>query len=213
MSDPSDIRAIRRPPRARRRPRNPNPEVRRRLLAAAGELIARHGVTDLRVEQIADQAGLSVGTFYLYFDGKDDLFAQLVVAVTGVLRRRMQVSYQGEGSIAARLEAALDTYLDFVEENERAFLYFRDAGTVHTTEGPLSAWTFRQHAEDLMPLLQQAMDSGELRPQPVDLLAQVIIGLVHHMAGFWLENKEEHPRAQVKGMIMDLGLHAVRRRP
>lgn len=210
MSQPPTIRAVRRPRSSRRRPRNPNPEVRARLLRAAGELIGQQGLTDLRVEDITDRAGLSVGTFYLYFDGKDDLFAQLVVAVTGALRRELQVIYADESSIADRLVRALDAYLDFVERNERGFLYFRDAGTVHTTVGPISIWTFEQHAEDLVPLLESAMESGELRRRPAALLAQAMIGLVHHMAGYWLENKQRYTRDQVKELIRDLALAAIR---
>jgi AcrR family transcriptional regulator len=207
----STIRPLPRRRRGKRRaPRNPNPDVRRRLLRAAGELIGEHGFTGLRVEEIAERAELSVGTFYLYFEGKDDLFAQLVVAVTEMLRRQIQAVYAGEGTVAQRLERALDTYLDYVERNERGFLYFRDAGTVHTTVGPLNIWTFEQHAEDLVPLLERAMHDGELRRQPAALLAQAMIGLVHHMAGSWLENKHRYTRADVKNMIRDLALAAAR---
>jgi len=211
MPEPPVIRPIRRARGARRRPRNPNPEVRVRLLRAAGELVGQQGLTDLRVEEITERAGLSVGTFYLYFDGKDDLFTQLVVTITGALRRQLQAIYAKDIPVAQRLEQALDAYLAFVESNERGFLYFRDAGTVHTTVGPINIWTFEQHALDLVPLLESAMESGELRRQPPDLLAQAMIGIVHHMAGYWLEHKQRHTRDEVKELIRDLALAATRR--
>lgn len=210
MPEPPDIRPLPRTRRGRREPRSPNPAVRARLLRAAGELIGQHGLRAIRVDEITRSAGLSVGTFYLYFRGKDDLFAQLVVAITGALRKRLHEVYARDASVAERLEAALDVYLDFVENNEQGFLYFRDAGTVHTTVGPINIWTFEQHAQDLVPLLESAMESGELRRQPAALLAQAMIGLVHHMAGYWLENKDRYSREDVKGLIRDLALAAVR---
>jgi len=211
MPDPSDIRPLPRTRRGtRREPRSPNPEVRARLLRAAGELVGQHGLRDLTVEEITRRAGVSVGTFYLYFAGKDDLFAQLVVAITGALRKRLQEVYARDASVAWRLGAALDVYLDFVESNQRGFLYFRDAGTVHTTVGPINIWTFEQHALDLVPLLESAMEGGELQRQPAALLAQAMIGLVHHMAGYWLENMDRYSREEVKGLIRDLALAATR---
>ena len=37
---------------------------------AAADLIKEEGWPAVRIDEIAERAGLSVGTFYLYFDGK-----------------------------------------------------------------------------------------------------------------------------------------------
>lgn len=198
------------PPRRRRRPRTPNPEMRRRLLAAAGELIAREGFPKLRVEALADQAGVSVGTFYLYFDGKADLFAQLVMEITERLRKRIVELSSGDDPILERLGRALDAYLDVVEDGGPGFLYFRDAGSVHTTVGSLTAWTFRQHAEWLRPLLEEAMEAGEIRAQDPELLAQASVGLVHHMAGYWLENRDRLGREELRAFLLQFAAGGVR---
>ena len=57
----------------------PAPTARRaatheRLVAAATRVVARHGFHAATVDQIADEAGFSVGALYSNFDGKDDLF-------------------------------------------------------------------------------------------------------------------------------------------
>jgi AcrR family transcriptional regulator len=190
---------------ARRRPRTPNPEVRRRLLLAAGDLINVEGLPQLRVDEIAERAGLSVGTFYLYFDGKADLFASLVVELTGRLRDRLRAAYGTGGPTAERLERAVDAYLDFVAANEKGFLYFRDAGTVHTTVGSLTTWAFEQHAEDLRPVLEDGMEAGELHREDPNLLAQALLGLMQHLAGYWIENRERVSRDEVKRLLVALG--------
>lgn len=197
--------------RPRRRPRTPNPEVRTRLLVAAGELINESGYPGLRVDQVAERAGLSVGTFYLYFDGKADLFASLVVELTGRLRTRLRAAYGAGGTAPERLERALDAYLDFVERNTKAFLYFRDAGTIHTTVGNLNTWAFAQHADDLRPVLEDGMAQGELREADAPLLAQALVGLMQHLAGFWIENRDLHTRDDVKGLLMSMGMRGLQR--
>lgn len=193
----------------RRRPRTPNPEVRTRLLVAAGQLINEEGGAALRIARIAERAGLSVGTFYLYFDGKDDLFTNLVVELTGRLRRRLREAYAQGSSVLERLAHALDFYLDFVGANAKGFLYFRDAGTVHTTVGSLNAWAFAQHTEDLRPLLEEAMERGEIRRMNAELLAHALLALMQHLAGFWVENRQRISRDDVRRMVMEFGTRAL----
>jgi AcrR family transcriptional regulator len=183
--------------------------VRRRLLEAGRELINELGVPQLRVEDVASQAGLSVGTFYLYFEGKDDLFANLVIEYTARLRERMREAYQGPGSLAERLAASLDAYLDFVESNEQGFLYFRDAGTIDTNVGRLSSWALDQHAADLRPLIEEGIKTGEFREMDPEHACQALVGLTQHMAGWWLEHRDHCPRpdlTQFLRMFTGLGL-------
>lgn len=209
MADPHTPRTDR-PARGRRRPRTPNPETRRRLLAAAGEIISAGGFPKLRIEELAEKAGVSVGTFYLYFEGKADLFTQLVVTITERLRERIEVVSSGDAPILERLGRALDAYLDVVEEGGEGFLYFRDAGSVHTAVGSLTTWTFRQHAEWLRPLLEEAMRAGEIRDEDPEILAQASVGLVHHMAGYWLENRERVSREELRAFLLRFAAGGVR---
>lgn len=197
MEGDVSIRAL--PPVRRRRKqlRSPKPEVRRRLLEAANELIRDEGFPELRIEQVTERAGLSVGTFYLYFEGKDDLFTNLVVMHTESLRRQCQQAYAGPGLVLERLARGLNAYLDFIEENEKAFVYFRNSGSCETTAGSLTSWAFAQHAIDLQPLLEEGMQSGEIRSDDATLLTQAMLGLMQHLAGYWLENKERCTRAAI----------------
>ena len=211
---PEDPRPIPRPRRPRKRPRTPNAEARRRLLEASNELIHEQGVPQLRVEDVASRAGLSVGTFYLYFDGKDDLFANLVIEHTQRLRERMREAYESTGSLAERLKRSLDAYLAFVEENERGFLYFRDAGTIHTTVGSLSSWALDQHAADLRPLIEQGVKSGEYRDLDPSRAAHALVGMIQHMAGWWLEHREDSSREDIAQFVLTFtGLGLLSRPP
>ena len=49
----------------------------RQILAAAHRRLARHGFRETTMQQIADEAGLSVGTLYRYFDDKEALIEAL----------------------------------------------------------------------------------------------------------------------------------------
>jgi AcrR family transcriptional regulator len=49
-----------------------------RLLAAAGKLIAKRGLSDTSLEDIAEEAGYTRGAFYSNFSSKGDLFSELL---------------------------------------------------------------------------------------------------------------------------------------
>ena len=46
---------------------------REKLMAAADELFARQKISEVGVRDIAAMAGVTTGTFYHYFTGKDDI--------------------------------------------------------------------------------------------------------------------------------------------
>src|SRR5664279_4876744 len=54
------------------------PARRQRLIDAAWRCLARGSYADLRVEDVCAEAGLSKGSFYGYFETKQDLFYTLV---------------------------------------------------------------------------------------------------------------------------------------
>ncbi len=70
-----------------RRPRKTRAEKalenRQRLLHAAVEVIGQHGYAEASVTRIAERAGLAQGTFYLYFESRQELFDQLLPEVGG----------------------------------------------------------------------------------------------------------------------------------
>src|SRR5438309_7851012 len=62
-------------------------KTREALLVAAYELFAEQGYLDTTVGQIAERAGVALGTFYQYFRDRSDIITTLVrTAVTGVLK-------------------------------------------------------------------------------------------------------------------------------
>jgi AcrR family transcriptional regulator len=56
----------------------PPPKLRGRILDTALELVGRHGLAELSMDELAAQAGVSRATLYRLFPGKEALFAELV---------------------------------------------------------------------------------------------------------------------------------------
>jgi AcrR family transcriptional regulator len=56
-------------------------ETRARLLAAAKEIFEENGFLDARISDIAERAALSHGSFYHYFESKEEIFREVAAAV------------------------------------------------------------------------------------------------------------------------------------
>ena len=175
--------------------------VRQQFMTAAAELIHTEGFQALRIEEIAERAGLSIGSFYLYFESKEDLFVSLVIDYTERLKHRLDAASKSEGTFMERVDCALDAYLDFVKETERGFLYYRDLGNVETTVGPLSIWACNESAAALRPLLEEGIALKEIRSADPELLGQALVGLTQHIAGYWLQHQDVYSREQVKELL------------
>jgi len=58
---------------------DPRERTRARILAGASAAIARHGLAKLDMADVSSSAGVSRGTLYRYFRGREDLLAALSV--------------------------------------------------------------------------------------------------------------------------------------
>ncbi|HUA33323.1 MAG TPA: TetR/AcrR family transcriptional regulator [Candidatus Binataceae bacterium] len=98
-------------------------QARREAIAASAfAVFARHGLEGATIEMIAREAEVAVGTIYLYFASRDDLYLQLVAERI----ERLRASY---AEIQARaldplseLRAVAAAYLDYLRESRELFI-------------------------------------------------------------------------------------------
>ncbi|MGH2739498.1 MAG: TetR/AcrR family transcriptional regulator [Actinomycetota bacterium] len=111
------------------------PEERRQdLLDAAIEAFTRKGVHESTVEDVTRTAGVAKGTFYLYFDSKEQLLGSLkqrfvdeLVARAGELSERI-----GKDDWWALAETTVTSMIDFMLEHRSMIQIFAQEG--HTPD-------------------------------------------------------------------------------
>jgi len=95
---------------------------REALLLAAAEQFAQHGYHSTSVSHVIESAGVSRGTFYLYFDGKDSLFLELMDRfVTTIMQVVEVVDPEGDNPTAA-IRANVKRVVDVVFDNRELTL-------------------------------------------------------------------------------------------
>ena len=79
---------------------------RRQIMEAAFSGFAKNGMPSVGITEITKKAGISAGTFYLYFTNKEDLLLQLLDESVRLLRETLAEAFNTEGPPLTRFESA-----------------------------------------------------------------------------------------------------------
>ncbi len=173
------------------RPRGRDGSVRReRLLRAALELYASHGLLGTTTPAIAARAGVAEGTIYRHFKGKEHLFNEVYRrAVRWALDQLRAVEAEVSRRVPDRLAAFARRLLDGAENDPatlRMLFGVPDTGALDEASRALE----REFKEALVHLVAAGKSDGLIRPGPAELWASVWLALVRYAvdrvcAGEW----------------------------
>ncbi len=105
-------------------------ETRARLLEAAKEVFETTGFLDARISDIAKQAGLSHGSFYHYFDSKEQVFREVAEAQEEALTAPVPTSPTGDPASPAGDPAELSEFGRLLRANRLYLERYRDNGRI-----------------------------------------------------------------------------------
>src|SRR5215467_12265914 len=92
-------------------------KTRVELLEAAERVIAQKGYHNTRIADIASEADVGLGTFYLHFETKNEIFIELIEHGAAELRRELAEAKAGVQEPADKLRITINTILDAAAEN------------------------------------------------------------------------------------------------
>ena len=171
----TDVMEARTETRRRRKAERPH-----EILEAAFNEFSRNGYATTTLDQIAERAGVTKGTIYVYFENKEHLFISMVRELMKATLDTVQEMYERhEGSTAELLRAQFSfIYENIVEDRRR-----REVARMLIAEAPrfpaLADRYYQEIHQPCMELLKQAIqrgvDRGEIRRSAVTECPLVII--------------------------------------
>ncbi|HUE79024.1 MAG TPA: TetR/AcrR family transcriptional regulator [Sphingomicrobium sp.] len=143
----------------------------RKILTAALEEFGEYGFSDASIVGITRRAKVALGTFYTYFDSKEEVFQGLVRDMSAQVGEYVAPALSGAGDGLERERRALAAFLRFAAEHKQVYRIIDEAEFVDP-EG------FRTHyetiAERIAGRLAEAAANGELREDESPLAHEVI---------------------------------------
>jgi len=202
----------------------PRPELRRRrkaerpqeILQAAFVEFSRNGYATTTLEAIAERAGVTKGTIYVYFENKEHLFISMVRELTKATLDTVHDMFAShDGSTADLLRAQFSfIYRHIVEDRRR-----REVVRMLIAEASrFPELADRYHQEILQPCLdmlrraiQRGIDRGEFRKSAVVDSPQVVIAPIA-LVDLWMMMFDERQPLDLKAYFnahLDLVLNGL----
>jgi AcrR family transcriptional regulator len=143
----------------------------RKILTAALKEFGERGFSEASIVGITSRAKVALGTFYTYFDSKEEVFQALVRDMSGQVRDTVAPALKDATDGLDRERRALSAFLRFAADNKQVYRIIDEAEFVDP-EG------FRTHYETtaarIAARLAEAAERGELREDESPLAHEVI---------------------------------------
>ena len=157
--------------------------TRRRLLEAAESVFAEFGYHDASIVKITEAAGVGQGTLYLYFQGKREIFDELVLDLNHRVRRAMTEASSGAETRAERELLGFAAFFRFTAEHPALYRIIRQAEFV-------SPEMLHRHYDKLtegyVAGLGEAMVKGEIAEGDPEVLAWALMGIGELVGMRWI---------------------------
>ena len=157
--------------------------TRRRLLEAAESVFAEFGYHDASIVKITEAAGVGQGTLYLYFQGKREIFDELVLDLNHRVRRAMTEASSGAETRAERELLGFAAFFRFTAEHPALYRIIRQAEFV--SPGMLHRH-YDKLTEGYVAGLEQAMEQGEIAEGDPEVLAWALMGIGELVGMRWI---------------------------
>lgn len=150
-------------------------KTRAKIVQAAISVFGRAGFDAAAISAVAARAGVAKGTIYLYFLSKEQLFEEAYLQCHAERLQACGVNAEGELSVMERLCRRLrnGTRWEMAEPMKNQLVRAYVTHPVFGRRVPHVVESLNTQA--LEPIFEQGVAGGELRPLPLEMLAEMYI--------------------------------------
>lgn len=197
----SELAAPGRQPKTRR-----GVATRARLLDAAEAEFGARGFHDGSIAEITRRAGVALGTFYVYFESKSEVFRALVAHMGRQTRAFIAARVAGAPDRLAAERIGLEAFIAFAREHANLYRIVMESQFV--AEDAYRAY-YGQFAEAYRRNLDAAARAGEISEGDSEARAWSLIGLSVFLGlryGVWDRDTPLGPVVDAAFALMERGL-------
>ena len=176
-------------------------QTRESLLQAAEREFGERGFSDASVSGITQRAGVALGTFYVYFESKEEVFRALV-SYMGELTRHWVAGRVAESPDRLSAERqGVEAFIEFVREHRNLYRIVSEAQFVAED-------AFREYysvfADAYREHLVQAAEDGEIRDGDCEVWGWALIGMTVFLGMRYSDWDEQRSASDIAGAAADL---------
>lgn len=149
-------------------------ETREAILRAAEEVIGQRGYSAASITDITRAAGIAQGTFYIYFEGKEHVFRELVAEMGRLTRKTLSAAAAGAKDRLGAERLGLKAFLEIAATRPTLYNIVEEARFVDPDSYNNYFISF---AKGYARNLEAAAREGEIRPGNAQIRAWALMGM------------------------------------
>lgn len=177
-------------------------ENRLRVIEAAKEIFAEKGIVAAEMKEIAERAGVGVGTIYRNFPNKDDLIAEIVREAVAEIEQTITMGEEHEDAIIG-LRQSLTELFRLVERLGWLIDAVLSGQLPESVKAEVEARQKEHENRGFHRIIRHAIDQGRIRE---DVNIEIVVAFLAGTLAPWnLERiRSDIPAEQLADEIVDL---------
>ena len=192
-----------------REPKTPRGrKTRNKLLEAAEIEFGEKGFHEAGISGITHRAGVALGTFYTYFESKEEIFRALVRHMSRQTRERATQAIAGAPDRLSAERLGIQAFIEHAREHKSIYRIITEAEFVAPEE-------YRTHyggfSYGYRANLEKAAKRGEIREGDFETWSWSIMGIIVFLGMRYAEWDDSRPAAEIAEVVIDLIANGIAR--
>ena len=201
----SPVRTVRSAPRTAR-----GQQARQRILDTAEKIFAQKGYFGASITDITGEAGIALGSFYVYFHSKHEVFVEVLESLARLIRRVTRAALEKAGDRLTEEERGFGAFFSLITTHPHLYRIVRQAEIV-------APEALRAYYGSIVPSyarrLREAMKRGEIRRMEPEVLVYCLLGVGDLVGMRWPYWTGEPIPPRVFDTVMEFIRHGMTARP
>lgn len=172
--------------------------TRQRLIDAAEVVFGRQGFLDTKITDITAEAGSANGSFYNYFDSKEEIFGVVIMRVNDRMRGDLDHRLGAEATPRERIEHATRQYVKAYRANAQLVVLLEQVSSITPDFKETRLETRRRYSARTERAIRRWQDDGIVdRTLPPRYAAEALASMVSNFCYMWLAMDNDYEEETV----------------
>lgn len=158
------------------------------ILSAAAQVFYEKGYHDASIIDITRLAGVASGTFYVYFDGKYNLYKYLLLQCSHTIRKHLSLSVKDCKTRREVERVGMKAWLEFALENQYMYNIIWESLYVDRS---LFVDYYQTFSKEYIKGLDAAKETEETRDIDSEVMSYILMGASNFLGLNWCVFKED----------------------
>jgi len=165
--------------------------LRKKILAAAKEVMAEEKSGNFSIKTIAQKAGIATGTFYLYFTSKEALIENVVQELYTELLALIKEERSHYSDVFDKLQASMEVCIrTFLQKKQMAKILLKFFPEINYTVNNKFIDIEKDYIRFVKEDIDELLAAGFIPPQDSLVSATAFVGTFREVMLSWLNNEK-----------------------